>query len=154
MLETNLSCCVKLTRDFVKFMLEAPSSELDHVGPIGDVAPFVFVQCLVKISGLLQIEILLPICVAKNNQRCLTISQIVSVQFPSFVGDFVLHQHFACGSSFISVCCDRNTFFLSDLVFRIPMLLLRVLLLKLSFGCFPNLCWDKLLYWLQWLASI
>jgi hypothetical protein len=42
MLETNLSCCVKLTRDFVKFMLEAPSStELDHVGPIGDVAPSV-----------------------------------------------------------------------------------------------------------------
>jgi hypothetical protein len=33
---------VKLTRDFVKFMLEAPSStELDHVGPIGDVAPSV-----------------------------------------------------------------------------------------------------------------
>ena len=84
-----------------------------------------FLGCYRLKSYFVMTEI--PICVAKNNQRCLTISQIVSVQFPSFVGDFVLHQHFACGSSFISVCCDRNTFFLSDLVFRIPMLLLRVL---------------------------
>ena len=33
MLETNLSCCVKLTRDFVKFMLEAPGNAIwDDLG--------------------------------------------------------------------------------------------------------------------------
>ena len=115
--------------------------------------------CLVKISGLLQIEILCDdwdsyICVAKNNQMCDTQfrklyclnSQVLLVilfyintllvEVPSFPF-VVIEIHFL-----FLIWCLESQFCCSGFYF-----------LKLSFGCFPNLCWDKLLYWLQWLAS-
>eukprot|EP00435_Cladocopium_sp_Y103_P040423 s911_g11.t1 len=42
MLETNLSCCVKLTRDFVKFMLEASGGHVVNVASVAGQLPVPF----------------------------------------------------------------------------------------------------------------
>lgn len=42
MLETNLSCCVKLTRDFVKFMLEASGGHVVNVASLAGQLPVPF----------------------------------------------------------------------------------------------------------------